>query len=364
MRRWILRPLGWLFVGVLLVIILLAGAIRLDQYVLRRRGERLQADIRVLELRKSTYADARKVIDHWWNNAREGACQHYWCDAEIVLENVGYRYAPFILNSPTALAAYRRLGGRPVSIFALIRIREGVVWEKAITIHIDSTSIEPDGTPFHYWLTGNVGTGPIDPVSATHPEYRIVNAREDWVSVNFSSFADPKDVLRLTNINFSCVTRWHPCSNRSEILPAAWAEVQYRNSVIANDDYEGCTPAMIRVLSRESQHVPLATVAGLEHATDGTEVTVRGILDPKAMVSHGIYRPDLWQDFTFTESPAARLRVGDQLLAFNDGSCLAVPATQENLRAAELGANEDWSTRVHPLYLPFGEIRPPRIDVR
>ena len=173
MRRWILRPLSWLFGAVLLLTFLLAAAIRLDQYILRWRAERLQADIRSLELRKTTYADVRRVIDRWWSVAQLGPCQSYWCDLELDIENMGYRHALLFLNRPWALSIYRRLGGRPASVFSTIRFREGVVWEKGITMHVESNSIEYEGKPFHYRLIGNVGPGHLSAISAEHPDYQI-----------------------------------------------------------------------------------------------------------------------------------------------------------------------------------------------
>ena len=73
MRRRILRLFGWLLTGLVVLIALLAGAIRVDQYLLRRRTERLQTDIRSLELRKGTYEDARQLEGRWFE-VRERRC--------------------------------------------------------------------------------------------------------------------------------------------------------------------------------------------------------------------------------------------------------------------------------------------------
>jgi hypothetical protein len=96
MRRRILRLSAWLLSVAVLIVGLLAGAIRLDQYVLRWRGERLQSEIRSLELRKSTYADARQLEQRWFGDAKEGVCRPSWCDLQIFLGNVANRHIEFL----------------------------------------------------------------------------------------------------------------------------------------------------------------------------------------------------------------------------------------------------------------------------
>jgi hypothetical protein len=63
-----------------------------------------------------------------------------------------------------------------------------------------------------------------------HPEYSITepNGCEGCISldVEFTPNATPSDVTRITELNFSCMARWAPCTVESDILPMAWK--QYR----------------------------------------------------------------------------------------------------------------------------------------
>lgn len=346
-----------------MIFLVLAAAIRMDQYALRWRGERLLSDIRSLELRKSTYADARRVMDRWRDESKEGVCRPSWCDFDISLGDFLLRHVVFLHDHPRAFDTYRRLGGRYAWVLSSIRVRDGIVWEKNIQLYVGSTSVpEPDGSRFDFTLIGRAGTNRLDWVSPRHPEYRIGSpggcsgCREGYVL--FTPFADPADVRRLMDMNFDCVTRWHPCTEQADILPTAWKEIQSENLDTGKDNQQICTPAMIRVLSREAQTVPLATVIQLERVSNGVEMTVRWDRDP----NNGVL-PYRSPEHTFTEPSSVGFRKGDRLLVLDDGGYV-VPATEENLKSARQGAPEDWSVRIYPDYLPsFGSIQPPRIDV-
>jgi hypothetical protein len=366
MRRWILRPLAWLFVGLLLATILLAGAIRLDLYVLRWRGERLQADIRALELRKSTYADARRLRDRWFDNTQEGVCRPSWCDLNIFVNNADFKYLQFFLNHPRVLAVYHALGGRGAGVYAFIQVRDNVLWGKGINLSIETFETEPDGRHVQYQLEGSIGTQDrLTWISHRHPDYVIgrptgcMGCKDGWVQ--FTPFADPQVVLRLTDLNFSCITRWKQCTERVDILPTAWKEVRAEVPEWTQPGWGRCTPAVIRVVSRQTHHVDLAEVIKLELKEPVPTMTVRRLSRVPFQLDNW------WPEFPLIVDPADNIHVGDKLLLFEDG-CQTAPATAENMKAAELGASEGWINPAHPLPLPFGEISPairrPKIEDR
>jgi hypothetical protein len=76
-------------------------------------------------------------------------------------------------------------------------------------------------------------------------------------------------------------------------------------------------------------------------------------------------RPDQWQEFDLPADliGSGGVHLGEQFLMFDDGACGAVPATEENLKAAQLGATEGWISPAHPLDLPFGKPSRPEFDV-
>jgi hypothetical protein len=359
MRRWILRPLAWLLGVCAVVVVLLAGAIHLDQYVLRWRAERLQSDIRSLELRKSTYEDVRHLEDRWLDESKEAVCRPSWCDLQISVGNIGDRHLSFLLNHLTVRAVYHRLGGRVAGAGAFIRVRDNLLWEKSIGLGIETLSKESDGRNVEYDLEGSIGTDDhFTWVSARHPEYQIggptacMGCKTGWVK--FTPFADPQDVLRLTDLNFTCITRWRHCTEQADILPTAWKELRAEGA----DRWwlRACTPAMIRVVSRQTHHVDLVKVIELEPKEPVPSMTVRRLSRVPFQLENW------WPEFPLGMDPSDNIHLGDKLLHFEHG-CQTVPATAENMKAAQLGAGEGWISPAHPLYLPFAPAKP-KIDVR
>jgi hypothetical protein len=362
MRGWILRPIAWLIVAVLIATILLAGAIHLDQYVLRRRGERLQADIRALELRKSTYADALRLEDRWFDNTKEGVCRPSWCDLQIFLGNVVDRHIEFFVNHPAIFAIYHHLGGRAAGAGAFIRVRDNILWGKGISLSIETFETEPDGRHVQYQLEGNIGTEDrLTWISHRHPDYVIgrptgcLGCKDGWVE--FTPFAGPQDVLRLTDLNFACITRWKQCTEQADILPTAWKEVRAEVPEWTQNGWWRCTPAVIRVVSRQTHHVDLVQVIKLELKQAVPSMTVRRLSRVPFQLENW------WPEFPLVVDPSENIHLGDKLLHFEDG-CQTAPATAENMQAAQLGASEGWVSPARPLGFQFDTFKPPKIDVR
>lgn len=369
MSRWIVRPLAWLVGSLGVAVALLAGAIRLDQYLLRWRAERLQSDIRALELRKSTYADARRLEDRWFDNTKEKVCRPSWCDLNISLNNTSGQHLEFLLNHLAVRAIYHALGGRVAGAGAFIQVRDNIVWGKGISLGIETLETEPNGRHVEYWFSGSAGTDDHFPwISARHPEYQIVGSNICTScrlgEVKFTPFADPQDVMRLTDLNFACLTRWQHCSEQADILPTAWKELDAKVEEPAQNAWYGmwrCTPAAIRVVSRQTHHVDLVQVIKLELNEPAPSMTVRRLSRVPFQLENW------WPEFPLGVDPSENIHVGDKLLHFEDG-CQTVPATAENLKAAQLGASEGWINPAHPPPLPFGvinpPIRPPKIEDR
>lgn len=363
MKRRLVRALAWTTGATALLIALTAGAIRLDQYGLRWKAERLQSDIRSLELRKSTYADARRLEDRWFDDTKEKICRPSWCDLGISLNNTSAQHLEFLLNHPAVRTIYHALGGRVAGTYAFLAVRDNILWGKGISLSIETLDTEPDGRHVQYELAGSIGTDSLPWVRARHPEYQI--GRPDGCTscvvgwVKFTPFADPRDVLRLTDLTFACLTRWHHCTEQAEILPTAWKELRAEIAERAQDDSDPCTPVIIRSLSRQTHRLELLKVIKLKPDPNLPLMTVRRLPGSTPQ------RPDEWQEFPLPAEliGLGRVHLGEQFLLFDNGTCRAVPATAENLSAARIGAGEGWVAPVNPLWLPFSTFAPPKIDV-
>jgi hypothetical protein len=249
------------------------------------------------------------------------------------------------------------------------------LWAKGIGLGIGTVSRRPDGTRVEYTLMGSVGTDSLTWISPRHPEYQIggptacTSCKMGWVK--FTPFADPRDISRLSDINFSCITRWRPCTEQADILPTAWKEMKAQKTATIDDfyaDFNACTPPVIRVLSREAHRLVFAGVIKKEHDPDGDAITLREI--PEGVPQH----PDPWR--IAIRPSFAGVRLGERLLMLDNMQCPAARATEENLIAARLGTSEGasegtsedppegWASPPHRLAPPFDTFKPPKIDVR
>ena len=367
----ILRVLSWIIGSLCLAVLALSLAIHADQYLLRRRAERLQSDIRSLDLRKSTYADARKVIDRWWDDAREqGPCRADWCDVEITLNRNAWR----LWSYPSWLiTGYLWLGGHSAMIIAAVRVRNGIVVGKDIKGYVTGVCGRDGDVLFCRMMIGQARTetrlgearaGMRRIVDVRHPEYTFFSPSgcEGCIDaeVIFSPYANSSDVRRLTGINFACITRWAPCENEGDILPTAWREAKSEGAPPAH--IASCSET-IRALTRDLGCVPLATVTDATDTGEGLQLTIRWenkcaleMLENQNTLA-GLNREP-------------RIRKGDRLLVFEERlsstsePCAVVPATEENLRAAQQGVSENFYDPPPPLNLPVGSINPPRVEVR
>jgi hypothetical protein len=111
----IFRVVAWVIAGFCLIVLIPAAAIRVDQYLLRRNGEHLLADLKSLEMGKSTYHDARQVIDRWETIYQEGPCERNRCDIETGVGDFLEHRREF----------FEQFEG-------YIRVRRDVVWGKGI----------------------------------------------------------------------------------------------------------------------------------------------------------------------------------------------------------------------------------------
>ena len=89
-------------VTVFAVLALLAAFVQLEQHLLRWRAERLLADIRQIQMGKSTWADAQRFMTKWgtWGHY-EGSCTAEKCDYSIAMEDAARALTAYIFVGRT-----------------------------------------------------------------------------------------------------------------------------------------------------------------------------------------------------------------------------------------------------------------------
>jgi hypothetical protein len=242
-------------------------ASQIEQQIFRRRAERLLFEVQSIDLRKTPWSAARTQFQHWGANRKfDDACNEHSCFLTITLEEFVYRYmssrnifiklddyfrwrlklsysvGPFQRALQALFRGYMRVGGRPSDVVADIGMRDGIVWSKGITLHIETYSkngpwTSSDGGNVEYTLIATARSVPRfnffqarqnDPQLALHPDYAIGRPGGCEICVlgwaKFTPYAASEDVNRLMRFDLSCLTRWHPCLTQTDIMPAAWAQ--------------------------------------------------------------------------------------------------------------------------------------------
>jgi hypothetical protein len=224
-----------------LLFLLLCGVVwvqsEVSQWILRTRAEHLLSDVRSLEVNHSTWSDAQTLMTKWKPFAAPtGPCNANACTYRVEFLQVlpqsfiGYpdpgvhNWLPRIVDH-TGLRSVAARGGFTVD--------HGIVTSKWFA--------EQVALPVRAW--GQPGAAAVTDLAVSsgeflgfpegtypnplHPNRRI----RDWkgsygITVQFMPQEDPSQQAALMDFQFSCITRFSPCLNHGEILPAAWSNLQ------------------------------------------------------------------------------------------------------------------------------------------
>jgi len=211
------------------MICILIVATRSQQYRIRFCANRLSSDLGSVEVGKTTLDEVRPLFQRW-NAAYKGQCTPGRCDTVIEIHDFAWAHADWA--HWYSIPVYRCFGGRPSKIFAEVGIENGVVNRKALRLIVEVFPHEDDRASAGYNLIAETSFVPsladIYEDAPSHP-YKIggPTACLGCVSIyaRFTPFASQADVRRLSQISFSCLTRWlSPCRSGQDIMPTAWAE--------------------------------------------------------------------------------------------------------------------------------------------
>jgi len=385
LRRW-LKYSAELF---LLAILLSVVAIHVQERILRHRAESLLDDIRSLELGKASFVDAQRVFQHWKRWAKyEGECTEVHCAIRISLQD-------FPLDLPEKYAwrmdwprhASMLVGGHPAQVIAEIFVNNGIVWEKSFNVEIlappyseapglasiEDYSVIGTAESRSRYSDREWGEGGV----LFHPNYSIIvpSACEICVAaiVTFTPYADSKDVQRLMQFNFSCLTRWTTCRLPIDIMPVAWNEhLADTARMAATPTLPECGGDRIELIGRDSENAAIVDVMSVVANRTRPASDHDGYQDFNLRLIKRIKRTEFWdvgtdRNVRFYESQARlvgssgidSIRAGIRLIAlFRNGQadgvtleeCGALPFTSENLAIVARGAQQD-----HTAFLPDRE---------
>jgi hypothetical protein len=278
-------------VAVLVLAAGLAAFVQIQQHILRWRAERLLADIREIQMGKSTWADAQRLMKQWgkWGGW-QGSCTAKRCDYQIVMED-SFRALPtfYVPSGDLRIARrtccrwlwkpYMALGGRLSQVNARLEVKDGVVWAKSIFVEIGTFKhMQDQSDPISYSLVGNAAgmtSFPFDsrPNLLTRPEYLV--SRPDgcegcaFIGSHFSPFADPVIVNQLLDFNLGCLTRYHPCEGVDELMPSAWRLYNQTGQEGASDQrIEPSDAQKLEIAGRDERFVAIAEVADTRYALE------------------------------------------------------------------------------------------------
>lgn len=238
------RVLDWVtrsVVGVVVLwaMVLLAGQVQAR--VVRDRAERLLEEMRGMQVGKSTWADVEKLRARWGRSGEaKGACAPSACEYSVVVGMVygGSSRAQRIWQ----VMAHEHDGGALLDVMVrndrvlattytlttLVPKGYGARWERM--------PAEPGYVPYssdQYVLVARMSSEVRDLENGFYsgvPEASAVMAPDGCegclaVWTMYRPNAGAVEKRRLTDVNFSCVTRWKPCVDEVDIMPEAGEEL-------------------------------------------------------------------------------------------------------------------------------------------
>jgi hypothetical protein len=231
----LLRRCRQLLLAVLLVLFATWAWGEAAQWLFRWHAQHLLADIRSLDVDRSTWSDARPVMHKWIQDSTpKGACTQDACNFEIDLVQT---LPPILVGNPTAGAhnwlprLVDHLGLRNAAARAGLTIEHGVVttkwfgeqvtpplrdWHASVN-YIPYLSASSEETSHFHQIAGGQ--------KLLHPN-RMVQHKGSYVAVTFAPDEDPAERATLMDFRFTCITRLNPCETQADILPEALQMLQ------------------------------------------------------------------------------------------------------------------------------------------
>lgn len=376
--RWAVR----LYAACAMLLLIFATVIQVEAHILRYRAEHLLADIRQLELRKSTWADAQKLMTRWgaWGHY-DGSCTAAECEYQIVLTNASYVATlhdglPHLTPFDDGRDRKRPIVGHPISVVAGFNVLDGVVWGKSFSVLLEfphpfsfKGAERPDSLLMGATSASRLSHQRWPSSFALHGDYLIGARQREGLIISFANFtpyADPTDVRRLMDINLACITRWLPCREQKEIMPAASRQQVAEEEKLGAIRRSGGCEFPRAALGRETEEAALAEVIAVRGETDATGESSQNV---SFRLEGRLKRAQFWPvnlmgqgrlyDWSYWRSAGGRPQVAAAgshvvllLEAAPEGNdkeahlhiypCGVIPFTPQNLAEVQRGIDEDY----------------------
>lgn len=207
------------------LVVLAFAIIQAEQWLLRRRAERLLIDVRELQSKEATWPDAQKMIERWrpWGPG-ESFCTPQACFFHVQMRDPVDALVRGNLDTPPRLRFLiwpsQLLGEKFTFVEASLRVKDGMVEESRFRINFFGQN---EG------ISRSVSTPAALGYEADrwqHPDYYAEKHPGCEGCVLFETgstpFAGREKIRELSDFNFSCITRWTPCTTEADVMPSGW----------------------------------------------------------------------------------------------------------------------------------------------
>jgi len=200
------------------------------QWLFRARAEALLADIKSLELNRSSWSDAQRLMNRWgkWGGWY-GSCNPQECRYSIQIYHLLSIYPP---NEGPHIGAriLESVGLRSGRATAIIVVSRGVITSKEFgldaTLPVNQWITRFENGTSSYWPSVQAAVWEGVEIQSTpfqiteHPNRSVV-LRRTVLEASFTPNESLHEQATLTDFQFGCITRWTPCTTWGELLPRA-----------------------------------------------------------------------------------------------------------------------------------------------
>jgi hypothetical protein len=283
MRSRILIVLRYSAILLAALLLALFAFIQVQQRLFRHRAQLLLNDIQALQLHPGTFADLERLQQHWGAFGRyDGTCTAQHCDYMIELDGDGVEPPRWLMNIGQSRWVERScelLGGRGFGVLGSIVVHDDHMVLESFRVVLD---VPPHKGPNEYEGESYDGEYALwaDIRSASrlflHGEMNETELKrgyeigrpgacegcmEGWV--HFTEQTNPADIKRLGNINLDCLTRFSPCVDLDDLLPATWSEYRREHSQNSEWSYKTRCSLPPALFAREADNAILVEVLRL-----------------------------------------------------------------------------------------------------